>query len=71
MNRKRNTIMAVGNFACIAVIVTMTGCGSEEPEAAPVAYTPPPPPPPAVPTVTPVQTLMSRLGIDERIELEA
>lgn len=70
MNRKRNTIVAVGNFACIAVIVAMTGCGSDEQEAAPVAYTPPPPPPVAAPTVTPVQTLMSRLGIDERIEME-
>ena len=63
-------IIAVGNLACVAVIVAMTGCGSEEPETAPVVYTPPPPPPPAAPTVTPVQTLMSQLGIDERIEME-
>lgn len=70
MNRKRNTIVAVGNLACVAVIVAMTGCGSEEPEIAPVAYKPPPPPPPTAPILTPIKTLMSQLGIDERIELE-
>ncbi len=70
MNRKRNTIVAIGNLACIAVIAAITGCGSDEPEAAPVAYTPPPPPPPPVSTVTPIRTLMSEMGIDERIELE-
>lgn len=70
MNRKRNIIVAVGNLACVAVIVAMTGCGSEEPEPVVRQYTPPPPPPPAAPTVTPVRTLMSQLGIDERIEME-
>ena len=70
MNRKRNTIVAVGNLACVAVIVAMTGCGSDEPETAPVLFRPPPPPPAPVATVTPIQTLMSRLGIDERVVME-
>ena len=42
MNRKRNTIVAVGNLACVAVIVAMTGCGSDEPEAVVATYKPPP-----------------------------
>ena len=69
MNRKRNTIVAVGNLACVAVIVAMTGCGSDEPEAVVATYTPPPPPPPAAPTVTPIHILMSELRIDERVDL--
>jgi len=69
MNRKRNMIAAVGNLASVAVIVAMTGCGSDEPEPEARVYTPPPPPPPATPTLTPIRTLMNELNIDERVEL--
>lgn len=70
MNRKSKTITVIGSLACVALIVAMTGCGSDEPETAPIAFQPPPPPPPAGPTVTLISTLMNQMGIDERIEMQ-
>ncbi len=46
----------------------LTGCGGEEPQTQVTQAPPPPPPPPPAPSFTPIDQLMTRLGIDSRIE---
>jgi len=55
-------------IGCLAV--GLVGCGSEEePKPQVKKSAPAPPPPPPKPKVTPVETLMAQMGIDDRVML--
>lgn len=70
MPEMRHLPIAASLLGCVAIGLSMTGCGSEPetPVVTAPAYTPPPPPPPA-PRVTPIADLMAELRIDGRIVL--
>ncbi len=69
ISRNRNGIGIATVGLASMIVVSLAGCGGDEPEPAAVVrrdYTPPPPP---APKLTPISELMTQLGIDERVRL--